>query len=68
MKYKVEVRWSVRRVYDIEAESEGDAVEKIRGLVDSGEVCVWTDGFEASDDNGEPCISVKGRNSMNEEV
>lgn len=58
MRYEVEVMWTVKKVYDVDAGSEKEAAEKIRGLVDSGEVCVWTDGFEASDDDGEPRISV----------
>jgi len=58
-RYEVEVRWTVKKVYDVDAWSKKEAAQKIRGLVDSGEVCVWTDGFEASDDDGEPRISVR---------
>lgn len=41
--------WVVRKDYNVEAETERDAIETMREKVESGEVCVWTDGYETTD-------------------
>lgn len=48
--YSVAVYWTVQRSYEVEAESKEEAQRKIQEKVDKGDVCVWTDGFEAGDD------------------
>lgn len=49
-KFVVEVHWDVARSYEVEAKSREEAQAIIQKRVDEGEVCVWTDGFEATDD------------------
>ena len=46
----VRVDWTVSKDFEVEAESKDAAISEIRKKIDSGEVCVWTDGFEATDD------------------
>lgn len=46
----VRVDWTVRKDFEVEAESKEEALQKVRDKIDRGEVCVWTDGFETTDD------------------
>ena len=55
--YEVRVTWPVSRNYRIWAKSPEDAVREMRERVDAGQVCVWTDGFEA--DDGDDCPSIE---------
>lgn len=43
--------WVVRKDYEVEAETEEDAVKAMREKVESGEVCVWTDGYQATEND-----------------
>ena len=49
-KFSVDVFWTVARSFEIEARSRKEAQKKVQGMIDRGDVCVWTDGFEATDD------------------
>lgn len=49
-KFAVDVHWDVARSYEVEAESREEAQKIIQAKVDAGEICVWTDGFETTDD------------------
>lgn len=49
-KFAVDVYWTVSRSFEVEAESREEAQKIIQAKVDAGDVCVWTDGFEATDD------------------
>ena len=48
--HEVRVTWPVSRTYRIWAKSPKDAVREMRERIDAGQVCVWTDSFEADDD------------------
>ena len=48
--FVVDVHWDVARGYEVEAESREEAQKIIQDKVDAGEICVWTDGFEATED------------------
>ena len=50
MPITVRVDWTVRKDFEVDAESNDEALKKVREKIDKGEVCVWTDGFEATDD------------------
>ena len=47
--FEVRVTWPVGKTYRVPADSEEEAVKRMKQKVDAGEVCVWTDGFEAED-------------------
>ena len=47
--FTVTVNWEVSKDYEVEANNSEEARAKIQKMVDEGEVCVWTDGFEATD-------------------
>lgn len=47
--FEVRVTWPVGKTYRVPADSEEEAVAKMKSEVDAGKVCVWTDGFEADD-------------------
>lgn len=47
--YTVAVRWEAAKTYEIEAESPEAAQKIVEGMVNSGDVCIWTDGFVATD-------------------
>ena len=49
-KFTVDVHWDVARSYEVEAESREEAQRIIQEKVERGDVCVWNDGFEATDD------------------
>ena len=48
--FEVRVTWPVGKTYRVPADSKEEAVAKMKQKVDAGEICVWTDGFEAGDD------------------
>jgi len=48
--FVVDVHWDVAKSYEIEAASRKDAEKKMNKIISMGQVCVWTDGFEATDD------------------
>lgn len=48
--YAVDVHWDVAKQFKVDAESLEEAQEKIWNLIERGNVCVWSDGFEATDD------------------
>lgn len=48
--YVVDVHWDVVRPYRVMASSREEAERIVREKVESGDVCVWTDGFEATGD------------------
>lgn len=50
MPITVRVDWTVRKDFEVEAKTKEEALQKVRDKIDRGEVCVWTDGFEATDD------------------
>ena len=50
MPITVRVDWTVRKDFEVEAESKEDALKKVRDKIDRGEVFVWTDGFDTTDD------------------
>ena len=50
MPITVRVDWTVRKDFEVDAESKEEALQKVRDKIDRGEVCVWTDGFETNDD------------------
>lgn len=56
--FEVRVTWPVGKTYRVPADSEEEAMAKMKAKVDAGEVCVWTDGFEA--DNNVTVEAVKG--------
>ena len=47
--FEVRVTWPVGKTYRVPADSKEEAVKRMKQKVDAGEVCVWTDGFEADD-------------------
>ena len=49
-KFAVDVHWVVARSYEVEATNRKEAQKIVQGMVDRGEVSVWSDGFEATDD------------------
>ena len=48
--YAVDVHWDVAKCYDIEANSQEEAEAKIWDIIKKGNINVWTDGFETTDD------------------
>lgn len=48
--FAVDVHWDVARSYVVEAESAAEAQKIIQAKIEAGEICVWNDGFEATDD------------------
>ena len=57
--FTVTVKWEVSKDYEVEAENAEEARAKIQKLVDDGEVCVWTDGFEAGEN-----VKVESENTV----
>ena len=47
--FTVRHEWVVSKDYEVEAETKEEAIHTVRSMVDSGEVCVWTDGYETTD-------------------
>ena len=50
MTITVRVDWTVSKDFEVEAKTKEEALQKVRDKIDRGEVCVWTDGFETTDD------------------
>lgn len=48
--FAVDVHWDVAKVFEIEAETPEEAEAIMQKRINAGEVCVWTDGFETTDD------------------
>lgn len=48
--YAVDVHWCVAKCYNIKANSQDEAEKKIWDMIKKGDVCVWTDGFESTND------------------
>lgn len=63
-KYSVAVYWTVQKSYEVEAHSREEAQSLIQEKVDKGDVCVWTDGFEAGD---EVMVETQGEEKENGE-
>lgn len=63
--FEVTVNWVVAKTYEVEAESREEAQKKIQAMVDRGDVCVWSDGFEATDD---VAVKVIGEEKKNGEI
>ena len=49
-KFVVDVFWTVARSYEVEAKTADEAHDIMQKRVDEGKICVWTDGFEATED------------------
>ena len=60
--YKVECHWDVAKLFDIQAEDERAAIEKLWKKIQAGEVCVWSDGFTTTDDVEVGCVGEKDDN------
>ena len=64
-KFAVDVHWDVARSFVVDAESREEAQRIVQAKVDAGEICVWTDGFEATDD----CeVKTSGDEKVNGEI
>lgn len=48
--FTIRVLWTVGKDYEIEVESPEKAKEIVENMVNCGDVCVWNDGFTATDD------------------
>lgn len=57
-RFAVDVHWDVAKVFEVEAESREEAEKKVNDMVNKGEVCVWTDGFETTDDVEVSCSGI----------
>ena len=64
-KFAVDVHWDVARSYEVEAETREEAQRIVQERVDKGEICVWNDGFEATDDVD---IKTSGEETVNGEI
>lgn len=49
-KFSVCVHWALEKYYEVSARDEFEAENKIRSLINSGEVNVYKDGYETCDD------------------
>lgn len=47
--FTVRHEWVISKDYEVEAETEEEAIHTVRDMVDSGKVCVWTDEYETTD-------------------
>ena len=61
-KYAVDVHWDVAKCYNIEENSQAEAEEKIWDIIKKGNINVWTDGFEATDDIEVECSGEEDEN------
>ena len=61
-KYAVDVHCDVAKCYNIEANSQQEAEEKIWDMINKGNINVWTDGFEATDDIEVACSGEENEN------
>lgn len=64
-KFAVDVHWDVARSYVVEAETREEAQRIVQERVDKGEMCVWNEGFEATDDVE---VSTSGEEKNNGEI
>lgn len=48
-RYAVDIHWDVAKCVEVKAKSREDAERIVFERIRNGEVCVWTDGFEATD-------------------
>lgn len=48
--FTVRHEWTLSKDYEVEAKSKEEAMQKLRAKIDAGEVCVYTDGYEATDE------------------
>ena len=60
--YAVDVHWDVAKCYNIEANSQEEAEAKIWDIIKKGNINVWTDGFEATDDIEVNCSGEENEN------
>ncbi len=49
-RFYVDIHWDVARGFEVTAKSKEEAERKVMEMVDLGQVDVWRDGFEATDD------------------
>lgn len=49
-RYAVDVHWVVAKCIEVYAPSREEAEMQIWDRIWNGEMCVWSDGFEATDD------------------
>ncbi len=56
--FAVGVHWDVTKIFKVKATSREEAKKKVNDMVNAGEVCVWTDGFEATGDVEVSCSGV----------
>lgn len=61
-KYAVDVHWDVAKCYEIEANSQKEAEEKIWDIINKGDVNVWVDGYETTDDIEVECSGEEDEN------
>lgn len=64
-KFAVDVLWTVARSYVVDAETREEAQRIVQERVDKGEICVWNEGFEATDDVE---VSTSGEEKVNGEI
>lgn len=55
-KYSVDIHCTIAKNVVVEAKTREDAEKQIWDKIQSGKVCVWTDGFEATDDVEVNCV------------
>ena len=60
--YAVDVHWDVAKCYEIEANSQKEAEEKIWDIINKGDVNVWVDGYETTDDIEVKCSGEEDEN------
>ena len=60
--YAVHVHWDVAKCYEIEANSQKEAEEKIWDIINKGDVNVWVDGYETTDDIEVECSGEEDEN------
>ena len=60
--YAVDVHWDVAKCYEIEANSQKEAEEKIWDIINKGDVNVWADGYETTDDIEVKCSGEEDEN------
>lgn len=48
--FLVSIRWAVEKCEAVEATTAEEARDIVKKRVDEGDVCVWNDGFETTDD------------------
>jgi hypothetical protein len=56
--FAVDVHWDVAKIIEVKATSREEAEKKVNDMINAGEVCVWTDGFETTDDVEVSCSGI----------